>query len=138
MQKVFTLPPVWDAKKFALRYGLDFMFDFDVIGSELIVHKGELVTDEPPIFDLPDAFVPRSLGVKVHHWPELLGWVGGHKILADEGPVHHECYWIVADDEVALAVLQTYPNMEIVEGQPAYIKDKKELRVWTGTTWKKP
>lgn len=140
MEKIFILPPVWDPLKFAARYGLDSRFDFSAIGNALVVHNGELVTDEPPIFDAPDAFVPLPPGVQVHHWPELLGWMNGHKQFASEesSVTHHECYWIVADDEVALGVLQTYPNMQVVEGQPAYIKDKKELRVWTGTAWKKP
>lgn len=54
MQKIFTLPPVWDSKKFAARYGLNFIFDYFVTGGDLVVHKGELVTDDPPIFEAPD------------------------------------------------------------------------------------
>jgi hypothetical protein len=50
------LPDIWDAKKFALRYGLNFQSDFYVNG------KGELVVfpdlpDNPPIFEEPDPVV---------------------------------------------------------------------------------
>jgi hypothetical protein len=47
------LPPIWDARKFALRYELDFRTDFYINGlGELVVLP--VLADDPPIFELPD------------------------------------------------------------------------------------
>src|SRR3990167_1996272 len=123
---IYTLPSIWDAKKFATRYGLDSEKDFYVNG------EGDLVVcpalpDDPPIFEPPDPFVPVPPGVKVHHWPEMVGWIGKHKVLATEpngSGTHHECYYIIAEDEIALNTLMTMPNVNFEIGQPAYLKDK--------------
>ena len=52
----YTLPPIWDALKFAHRYGLDFGpagKDFYVGGNGKLVVFPTL-PDDPPIFELPD------------------------------------------------------------------------------------
>jgi len=138
--KEYTLPAIWDALKFAHRYGLDFGptgKDFYVGGNgKLVVFP--VLPDDPPIFDLPDAFVPVPPSLKVHHWPEMVGWLGTQKLFAAESSgSHHECYYIIADDEAALGD-PFITSLNIQVGQPAYIKDKHELRVWTGINWKKP
>lgn len=132
----FTLPPIWDAKKFATRYSLDYQKDFYVGGNgKLVVFP--VLPDNPPIFDLPDTVVPVPPSLRVHHWPEVIGLIGSTKITASEAGSHHECYYIIADDEVALSD-PFMALLNIAVGQPCYIKDKNELRVWTGTAWKKP
>jgi len=136
--KTYIVNVPFDGAKFAARYGLNSLAgDFSMAGNVLSVRPDFKVTDDPPIFDPPDPFVPVPAGVRVHHWPELVGWVGKHKIPAHEidGP-HHECYYVIADDEVALNALMAMPNAEFEIGQPAYLKDKKLLVTWDGTKWK--
>lgn len=133
--KIYPVPSSFSGAKFAVRYGLDVMKDFWVVGALLYVPDN--LPDDPPIFELPDPYVPVPPGVNVHHWPELAGWVGNKKILhVENGIPHHECYYVIADDEAALNNLaaMAYTHFEI--GQPAYLKDKKLLVTWDGTKWK--
>jgi len=51
--KTFMPPKVWDAKKFATRYGLNTNADFYVDAEGLLVVFPDL-PDDPPVFDLPD------------------------------------------------------------------------------------
>jgi len=135
----YPLPLLFDGKKFALRYKLNALRpDFWCDNAFVYLRDGISLIDDPPIFELPDTPVLVPPVLRVHHWPEMLGLVGNTKIIAPEsnGP-HHECYYIIAEDEAALS----HPFMATLSiqlGQPAYIKDKHELRVWTGTLWKKP
>lgn len=132
-----TPPPIWDAKKFAARYGLDFNKDFYVdADGQLVVFP--TLPDDPPIFEAPDPFVPLPAGVQVHHWPELLGWQGNSKVIAQEplvSPAHHECYYIVAPNQIGLDALTAMPQMQINIGQCAYLVNKKGLVFWDGTKW---
>lgn len=138
MMRSYTLPPTWDAIKFASRYDLNRDTDFYVGGDgALVVIPDFKITDDPPIFDPPDPFVPVPGGVKVHHWPELAGWIGNKKIIAQEnGAPHHECYYVIADNAVALNNLAAMPYVNFAVGQPAYLKDKLALVTWEGTKWK--
>ena len=137
---VYTLPAVWDAKKFAARYGLDLLKDFYINGDgKLVVIPDFKITDDPPIFEAPDSFVPVPAGVYVHHWPELVGWVGHTKITAPENSTaHHECYYVIADNEVALNNLAGMQYVHFEVGQPAYLKDKLTVVYWDGVKWAKP
>jgi len=58
--QIFTLPPVWDAKKFAARYSLDSRIDFYVNAERKLV-VFPTISDNPPIFDLPDPHVPQGI-----------------------------------------------------------------------------
>lgn len=133
----YTLPVEFDGGKFSRRYGLDTLkgeFFADGHGSLWVPDN---LPDDPPIFEAPDPFIPVPLGVKVHHWPELAGWVGNKKITAQEnGTTHHECYYVIADNEVALNNLAAMPYVNFEVGQPAYLKDKLALVTWDGTKWK--
>ena len=134
-QYVVNVP--FDGAKFAARYQLDSFADFSMSGNILTVIPDHKVTDDPPVFDPPDPFIPVPPGVKVHHWPELVGWVGNKKITAQEnGTAHHECYYVIADNEVALNNLAAMPYVSFAVGQPAYLKDKLALVTWDGTKWK--
>ena len=125
----------WDGKKFRQRYSLG-EFDFWDNGQGQIVTTSQL-PDDPPIFEAPDPFIPVPSGVRVHHWPELAGWVGSKKIThSEDGVVHHECYYVIADNEVALNNLAAMPYVNFAVGQPAYLKDKLVLVTWDGTKWK--
>ena len=134
--KIYQIPINFDGAKFADRYGLNPMTDFWSDGINLHVPDG--LPDDPPIFDPPDPFVPVPAGIKVHHWPELLGWIGSHKIFAIEngGDSHHECYYVIAETEASLDGFATMPHVNFKVGQPAYLKDKKLLVIWDGTKWK--
>jgi hypothetical protein len=90
-----------------------------------------------PVFDTPDPFVLVPTGVKVHHWPEMSGWVGAHKITAEDAPaVHHECYYIVADTFAALEAFRAMPQSGFQVGQLAYILGpQQQFVVWAGTGW---
>ena len=136
--KIYDLPLVWDAAKFAMRYGLD------AIHGEFYVNgEGKLVVfptlpDDPPIFEAPDPFVAVSPGVHVHHWPEMSGWIGDHKLeFADHPSPHHECYYIVADSMAALNNFRALPQANFQVGQLAYITDPNQQTfvVWNGTSW---
>lgn len=51
--KSFTPPQIWDGKKFAARYGLNFNQDLYVDGDgNLVVFP--VLPDDPPIFELSD------------------------------------------------------------------------------------
>jgi hypothetical protein len=55
--KNYTLPPIWDAKKFADRYGLDKDRDFYINASgQLIVFP--VLPNDPPIFEATDPLLP--------------------------------------------------------------------------------
>jgi len=128
----------FDGEKFAARYGLDAVNgDFSMNGNVLTVKPDHLVTDDPPIFEPPDLLVPVPAGIQLHHWPEMLGWQGNHKVFADEngGGPHHECYYIIADNQATLDTLNAFPNLQIEIGQMAYLKNKKGLVFWDGTKW---
>jgi len=134
--KTYLIPTLFDGAKFALRYDLNSTRDFWVSGGYIFVPDN--LPDDPPIFEPPDPFVPVPAGIKLHHWPEMLGWIGSHKVFAAEngGGPHHECYYVIADTEVALASFAAMPHVEFEVGQPAYLKDKKLLVIWDGTKWK--
>jgi len=134
--KTYVVPANFSGRKFALRYNLDSMKDFWIVGDLLYVPDN--LPDDPPMFEVNDAIVPIPPSLKVHHWSEMVGWLSGVKLLANENNgIHHECYYIIADDEAALSdPFMSTLNIQI--GQPGYIKDKHELRVWTGVAWKKP
>jgi len=51
--KTFSLPALWDAKKFAARYSLNLHTDFYIDGEGMLVVFPDL-RDDPPVFDLPD------------------------------------------------------------------------------------
>ncbi len=135
MTKNYPVPAAFDGAKFARRYGLNVMTDFWISGDRLFVPDG--LPDDPPIFEPPDPFVAVPSGIKLHHWQELVGWIGMQKVLAPEtnGP-HHECYYIVADTQVDLDALRLNPIIAMQEGQPAYVKNTKAIVVWDGTKWK--
>lgn len=58
---IYTLPLSWDARKFALRYNLNFNTDFYVnTNAQLVVFPR--LPDDPPIFDVPD---PPSIPLAV-------------------------------------------------------------------------
>lgn len=133
---VYVLPAIWDAQKFATRYGLNpHTNDFYVDGTGQLVVSVTL-PDDPPIFEAPDPFVPVPAGVQAHHWPQLHGWIGTQKKIMDEpSPGHHECYWLIADDFASLESFRAYPNAALELGQPAYLKDTKTFVMWDGVTW---
>jgi hypothetical protein len=138
--KTILAPIPFIAEKFVIRYNLPNFKgvspDVWVDGGTGLLHYPDSVPDNP-IFDPPDPFVPVPTGIKLHHWQELVGWIGINKVLAPEtdGP-HHECYYIVADTQADLDTLQVNPLVAMQEGQPAYVKDKKAIVVWDGTKWK--
>jgi hypothetical protein len=58
MMQIYTPPPIWDAGKFAVRYGLNKDKDFYVNGEgKLVVFS--VLPDNPPIFELSDPPQPR-------------------------------------------------------------------------------
>ena len=136
--KTYPMPTNFDGAKFALRYGLSLVkIPPDFWSSSGLLYVPDNLPDDPPIFEASDPFIPIPPGVKVHHWPELVGWVGNKKITAQEnGTAHHECYYVIADNEVALNNLAAMPYVSFEVGQPAYLKDKLALVTWDGTKWK--
>ena len=135
--KIYPVPFNFSGSKFAARYGLSTTDGSFFVGGDGLLHVPDGLPDDPPIFDPPDPFIPVPLGVKVHHWPELAGWIGNKKITAQEnGTAHHECYYVIADNEAALNNLAAMPYVNFAVGQPAYLKDKLALVTWDGTKWK--
>jgi hypothetical protein len=57
--KTFTMPPVWDSRKFATRYNLDFNKDFYIDGDRKLVVFPDL-PDDPPIMEAPDPVTPKK------------------------------------------------------------------------------
>jgi hypothetical protein len=56
--QTFELPKVWDARKFAARYGLDYLKDFYVNAEGLLVVFPN-IPDDPPIFEASDPPVEK-------------------------------------------------------------------------------
>ena len=136
--KIYPKPTAFDGAKFAARYGLNAIRgDFWDDGNGFL-HVPDGLPDDPPIFDPPDPVVAVSPGVHVHHWPEMSGWIGDHKLEFAEHPSpHHECYYIVADSMVALDNFRAMPQADFQVGQLAYINDptRQTFVVWNGTSW---
>lgn len=61
MPAPWNLPPSWDARKFATRYGLknDLQAEFYTLDGKLFLRDGVTIPDDPPIFEPPDPFVPQ-------------------------------------------------------------------------------
>lgn len=133
--KVITPPAGWDAMKFATRYSLDYKTDFYLDGNRQLHYPDAL--PDAPIFDFPDPFVPMPISVHAHHWPSMAGWLDGKKVdMTETSTGHHECYYIVADNQAALDAFTAIPAAEVKAGQLAFLTDHNHLMYWNGTMWK--
>jgi hypothetical protein len=80
MSRTYTLPSIWDARKFALRYGLNSLGNDFYVNSEGKLVVFPTLPDDPPVFEPPD---PLGPGLKdkldaVKTLPELI------KVLKEE------------------------------------------------------
>ena|SRR3990167_5114975 len=127
---IYTLPPIWDAKKFATRYGLDSEKDFYVNGEgDLVVFPA--LPDDPPIFEPPDPVISAPVGLWVHEMKSLTKRLGS-QLIDGAGTA---CFHIVAETELMLSD-PWLMGIPIEIGSTAYIIDKGKTIVWDGVKWK--
>ena len=130
--KHFIVTTPFDGAKFATRYNL--AIDAFSMNGNVLTYPDSL--PDVPIIDPPDPFVPVPPGTHAHHWPSLGGWIDGQKVAMPELSLdHHECYYIVADNQTALDTFTALPQAQIRQGQLAFLTDHNHLMYWNGTKW---
>jgi len=60
MIKQYPKPSEFDGHKFAVRYGLDGLYDFWADQTTLYLRDGLILPDDPPIFEPPDPPTPTE------------------------------------------------------------------------------
>lgn len=129
---IFDLPPpgLWDARKFALRYGLNPFADFYINGEGKLVVR-PVLPDNPPIFEPPDnlLIVLRNLAIALADDPipqsKLLR--GALLALIDELNLHAlkinsildavDAATSLADLKTRIAAITDYPQRTLAQAR---------------------